>query len=100
MDELDSHLMLTCIAVDLICELLTGVGSTNTLQQEAVVRWTKLLFGNVTEPILQVITYFSLFFIITIINIIFVLNCGIDIIYRLLFCGFSITWVICHFIVI
>ncbi|XP_034183059.2 uncharacterized protein LOC117605635 isoform X1 [Osmia lignaria lignaria] len=53
MDELDSHLMLTCIAVDLICELLTGVGSTNTLQQEAVVRWTKLLFGNVTEPILQ-----------------------------------------------
>ncbi|XP_012147269.1 uncharacterized protein LOC100876919 isoform X2 [Megachile rotundata] len=53
MDELDSHLMLTCIAIDLICELLSGIGSTNTLQQEAVVRWTKLLIGNVSEPILQ-----------------------------------------------
>ena len=52
-DELDSHLMLTCVATDLICELLSGIGSNNTLQQEAVVRWTKLLFGNVTEPVLQ-----------------------------------------------
>lgn len=52
-DELDSNLTLTCTAIDLICELLTGVGSNNTLQQEAVVRWTKLLFGSVTEPILQ-----------------------------------------------
>ncbi|XP_076762870.1 uncharacterized protein LOC143430450 [Xylocopa sonorina] len=55
-DELDSHLMLTSVAVDLICELLTGIGSSNTFQQEAVVRWTKLLFGNVTEPILQIAT--------------------------------------------
>lgn len=46
--------MLTCVTIDLICELLAGVGSNNTLQQEAVVRWTKLLFGSVTEPILQV----------------------------------------------
>lgn len=52
-DELDSHLMLTCAAIDLICELLSGIESNNTLQQEAVVRWTKLLFGNVTEPLLQ-----------------------------------------------
>lgn len=52
-DELDSHLMLTCAAIDLICELLAGIGSNNTLQQESVVRWTKLLFGNVTEPLLQ-----------------------------------------------
>ncbi|CAL7935115.1 unnamed protein product [Xylocopa violacea] len=55
-DELDSHLMLTSVAVDLICELLTGIGSSNTFQQEAVVRWIKLLFGNVTEPILQIAT--------------------------------------------
>ncbi|XP_033322524.2 uncharacterized protein LOC117218336 [Megalopta genalis] len=54
-DELDSHLTLTCAAVDLICELLAGIGSNNTLQQEAVVRWTKLLFGNVTESVLQTI---------------------------------------------
>ncbi|XP_053978448.1 uncharacterized protein LOC128876266 [Hylaeus volcanicus] len=52
-DELDSHLMLTCAAIDLICELLAGIGSNNALQQESVVRWTKLLFGNVTEPLLQ-----------------------------------------------
>ncbi|XP_043579098.1 uncharacterized protein LOC122566214 [Bombus pyrosoma] len=56
LDDLDSHLILTCVAVDLICELLAGVGSNNTLQQEAVVRWVKLLFGNVTEPILQTVT--------------------------------------------
>lgn len=56
LDDLDSHLILTCVAVDLICELLAGVGSNNTLQQEAVVRWAKLLFGNVTEPILQTVT--------------------------------------------
>lgn len=54
MDELDSNLTLTCTTIDLICELLTGIASNNTLQQEAVVRWTKLLFGNVSEPILQV----------------------------------------------
>ncbi|XP_015434637.1 PREDICTED: uncharacterized protein LOC107190356 [Dufourea novaeangliae] len=52
-DELDSHLTLTCVTIDVICELLAGIGSNNTLQQEAVVRWTKLLFGNVTETILQ-----------------------------------------------
>ncbi|XP_031827986.2 uncharacterized protein LOC116424990 [Nomia melanderi] len=52
-DELDSHLRLTCIAVDIICELLSGIGSNNTLQQESVVRWMKLLFGNVTESVLQ-----------------------------------------------
>ncbi|XP_033354232.1 uncharacterized protein LOC117235888 [Bombus vosnesenskii] len=56
LDDLDSHLILTCVAVDLICELLAGVGSNNALQQEAVVRWAKLLFGNVTEPILQTVT--------------------------------------------
>lgn len=56
LDDLDSHLILTCVAVDLICELLAGVGSNNALQQEAVVRWTKLLFGNVTESILQTVT--------------------------------------------
>ncbi|XP_050577995.1 uncharacterized protein LOC126916337 [Bombus affinis] len=56
LDDLDSHLILTCVAVDLICELLAGVGSNNALQQEAVVRWAKLLFGNVTESILQTVT--------------------------------------------
>ncbi|XP_071856283.1 uncharacterized protein [Bombus fervidus] len=56
LDDLDSHLILTCVAVDLICELLAGIGSNNALQQEAVVRWAKLLFGNVTEPILQTLT--------------------------------------------
>jgi len=40
--------------IDLICELLAGIASNNTLQQEAIVRWTKLLFGNISEPILQV----------------------------------------------
>lgn len=53
-DELDSNLTLTCTTIDLICELLTGIASNNTLQQEAVVRWTKLLLGNISEPILQV----------------------------------------------
>lgn len=52
-DELDSNLTLTCTMIDLICELLAGIASNNTLQQEAVVRWTKLLFGNISEPILQ-----------------------------------------------
>ncbi|OAD55539.1 hypothetical protein WN48_04643 [Eufriesea mexicana] len=55
-DELDSHLTLTCVIIDLICELLTGIGSNNALQQEAVVRWTKLLLGNVTESVLQTAT--------------------------------------------
>ncbi|XP_011865105.1 PREDICTED: uncharacterized protein LOC105560531 isoform X2 [Vollenhovia emeryi] len=53
LDELDSNLTLTCTTIDLICELLAGIASNNTLQQEAVVRWTKLLLGNVSEPILQ-----------------------------------------------
>lgn len=53
-DELDSNISLTCTTIDLICELLTGIASNNTLQQEAVVRWTKLLLGNISEPILQV----------------------------------------------
>ncbi|KAH0946146.1 hypothetical protein HN011_001262 [Eciton burchellii] len=53
MDELDSNLTLTCTMIDLICELLAGIASNNTLQQEAVVRWTKLLFGNISESILQ-----------------------------------------------
>lgn len=53
-DELDSNLTLTCTTIDLICEFLTGIASNNTLQQEAVVRWTKLLLGNISEPILQV----------------------------------------------
>ncbi|XP_020285125.1 uncharacterized protein LOC109855357 [Pseudomyrmex gracilis] len=52
-DELDSNLTLTCTMIDLICELLAGIESNNTLQQEAVVRWTKLLFGNISEPVLQ-----------------------------------------------
>lgn len=52
-EELDSDLALTCAAIDLICELLAGIGSTNTFQQEAVVRWTKLLLGSVTEPIIR-----------------------------------------------
>ncbi|KAL6441714.1 hypothetical protein ACFW04_003661 [Cataglyphis niger] len=52
-DELDSNLSLTCTTIDLICELLTGIASNNALQQEAVVRWTKLLLGNISEPILQ-----------------------------------------------
>ncbi|XP_077276002.1 uncharacterized protein LOC143904893 isoform X1 [Temnothorax americanus] len=52
-DELDSNLTLTCTTIDLICELLAGIASNNTLQQEAVVRWTKLLIGNISEPILQ-----------------------------------------------
>ncbi|XP_076233287.1 uncharacterized protein LOC143178460 isoform X2 [Calliopsis andreniformis] len=53
-DELDSNLTLTCVAIDFICELLAAIGSNNTLQQEAVIRWTKLLIGNVTESVLQV----------------------------------------------
>lgn len=61
---MDSHLILTCVAVDLICELLAGVGSNNALQQEAVVRWAKLLFGNVTEPILQVIIHIYYFLLL------------------------------------
>ncbi|XP_018403683.1 PREDICTED: uncharacterized protein LOC108780463 [Cyphomyrmex costatus] len=52
-DELDSNLTLTCTMIDLICELLAGIASNNTLQQEVVVRWTKLLFGNISEPLLQ-----------------------------------------------
>ncbi|XP_017884151.1 uncharacterized protein LOC108627419 isoform X2 [Ceratina calcarata] len=52
-DELDSHLTLTSVTVDLICELLAGIRSNNAIQQEAVVRWSKLVFGNVTESILQ-----------------------------------------------
>ncbi|XP_036147499.1 uncharacterized protein LOC105834089 [Monomorium pharaonis] len=56
-DELDSNLTLTCTTVDLICELLAGIASNNTLQQEAVVRWTKLLLGNISEPILQKIIW-------------------------------------------
>ncbi|CAK9807291.1 hypothetical protein ANTPLA_LOCUS5303 [Anthophora plagiata] len=55
-EELDSHLMLTSVGVDIVCELLAGIGSNNNLQQEAVVRWMKLLFGNVTEPILHIAT--------------------------------------------
>lgn len=51
---MDSNLSLTCTTIDLICELLTGIASNNALQQEAVVRWTKLLLGNISEPILQV----------------------------------------------
>lgn len=72
---MDSHLILTCVAIDLICELLAGVGSNNALQQEAVVRWAKLLFGNVTEPILQVIIHiYLLFFIVIRSTIIFMFN--------------------------
>lgn len=71
---MDSHLILTCVAVDLICELLAGVGSNNALQQEAVVRWAKLLFGNVTEPILQVIIHIYLLFFIVIRSVIFLFN--------------------------
>lgn len=52
-DELDSKLMLTGTILDVMCELLSGVESNNTLQQEAVVRWIKLFFGNVTEPMIQ-----------------------------------------------
>lgn len=58
-DELDSNLTLTCTMIDLICEVLAGIASNNTLQQEAVVRWTKLLFGNVSEPVLQVRVMFE-----------------------------------------
>lgn len=57
---MDSHLILTSVAVDLICELLAGIGSNNALQQQTVVRWIKLLFGSVTESILQVIIYIFL----------------------------------------
>jgi len=53
-DELDFNLTLTCTLIDIICELLAGIISNNTLQQEAVVRWTKLIIGNISEPILQV----------------------------------------------
>lgn len=52
-EELDSKLSLTCVVIDLICEVLTGIGSNNVLQQEAVVRWAKLLFGNITEPLIE-----------------------------------------------
>lgn len=54
---MDSHLILTSVAVDLICELLAGIGSNNALQQQTVVRWIKLLFGSVAESILQVMIY-------------------------------------------
>lgn len=52
-EELDSKLTLTCVIIDLICEVLTGIGSNNVLQQEAVVRWAKLLFGSITEPFIE-----------------------------------------------
>ncbi|XP_044009576.1 uncharacterized protein LOC122853279 [Aphidius gifuensis] len=48
-DEINENLMMTCIAIDIICEILAGSGSTSTFRQEAVVRWFKLLFGNYCE---------------------------------------------------
>ncbi|XP_012276298.1 uncharacterized protein LOC105697514 isoform X2 [Orussus abietinus] len=53
LEELDCNLTLTRVSLDLLCEILAGIGSNNTLQQEAVIRWTKLLFGNVAEPLIQ-----------------------------------------------
>lgn len=82
MDELDSNLTLTCTMIDLICELLAGIASNNTLQQEAVVRWAKLLFGNVSEPILQVRIMFEKIYF-------FFINCiNFKIICRKLFFGY------------
>lgn len=54
LEELDSNLSFTCVFLDLICEVLAGIGSTNALQQEVVIKWTKLFFGDVTEPIIRV----------------------------------------------
>lgn len=76
-DELDSNLTLTCTTIDIICELLAGIASCNTLQQEAVVRWAKLLIGNISEPILQVCLtkkYDVHFFIICLISFSLALN--------------------------
>ncbi|CAD6236422.1 GSCOCG00008174001-RA-CDS [Cotesia congregata] len=53
LEELDSKLTMTCICIDLVCEILAGIESSNTLRQEAVVRWTKLLFGNITESLIN-----------------------------------------------
>lgn len=87
---MDSHLILTSIAVDLICELLTGIGSNNALQQQTVVRWIKLLFGSVTESILQVIIYiFLLYFTIT--KNYYYVQLRMCLIYRLLLYEFPIN---------
>lgn len=48
-DEINENLMMTCIAIDIVCEILGGSGSTSTFRQEAVVRWFKLLFGSYCE---------------------------------------------------
>ncbi|XP_057337718.1 uncharacterized protein LOC130675850 [Microplitis mediator] len=53
LEELDSKLTLSCIGIDLICEILAGIDSNNTLRQETVVRWTKLFFGNITESLIS-----------------------------------------------
>ncbi|XP_066583716.1 uncharacterized protein [Prorops nasuta] len=53
LDELDSNLPLTCVIIDLMCEILTGIGSNSNFQQESVVRWIKLLFGGVSEPVIK-----------------------------------------------
>ncbi|XP_008543904.1 uncharacterized protein LOC103568722 [Microplitis demolitor] len=53
LEELDSKLTMSCIGIDLICEILAGVDSNNTLRQETVVRWTKLFFGSITEPLIS-----------------------------------------------
>ncbi|KAK0084158.1 hypothetical protein PV325_007497 [Microctonus aethiopoides] len=53
LEELDGKLTMTCAGLDLICEILAGIKSNNTLRQEAVIRWTKLFFGNVTEPLIH-----------------------------------------------
>ncbi|XP_034937887.1 uncharacterized protein [Chelonus insularis] len=53
LDELDSKLTMTCAFIDLICEILEGVESNNTLRRETVVRWTKLFIGNITEPLIH-----------------------------------------------
>lgn len=53
LEELDGKLTMTCAIMDLICEILAGIGSNNTLRQEAVVRWTKLFLGNVTELLIK-----------------------------------------------
>lgn len=46
---------MTSASIDLLCEILAGIGSNNAMQQEAVVRWSKLFFGNITEPLIQVL---------------------------------------------
>ncbi|XP_043462467.1 uncharacterized protein LOC122498679 isoform X3 [Leptopilina heterotoma] len=52
-DELDTNLSLTCAGIDLACEILSGVNKSRSFQHEGFIKCFKLIFGNITEPIIQ-----------------------------------------------